>query len=306
LDFSSVLDLFGGSGSVGFKFKINGKKVIFNDALLPCYYTGLAFIENKKEQLTDNQGDDLLDFEIPGKEGFLAAYDGWYFTSGENRWLEVMVARIAEIRNRYHKALAYHALSQSCLAKRPFNLFHRRNLYLRQARVERTFYNAGMWEEPFPSLFRRFSNEACLSVTDNTQTNKAWNLNAFSIQDTDVDLVYLDPPSVDADGESTDYYLYYGFLEWLYRRPSENLVDYVNRKRAQIRWSRSTALPQLVHLFERFRHSKIILSYREPGIPGIDLLRKSLSRYKKVKVFRKEHQYVLSRAVGSEVLLVGA
>ena len=56
--------------------------------------------------------------------------------------------------------LARHALNQACLMKRPFNLFHRKNLYIRTANVERQFGNKTTWETPFPTLFTRLVKEA--------------------------------------------------------------------------------------------------------------------------------------------------
>ena len=49
LDFSSVLDVFGGTGSVSYLFKKMGKEVTYNDILLFNHEIGLALIQNNNE-----------------------------------------------------------------------------------------------------------------------------------------------------------------------------------------------------------------------------------------------------------------
>ena len=52
LNFDSVLDAFGGTGSVGYMFKTKKKKVTYNDMLKFNWYIGLALIENDAVKLT--------------------------------------------------------------------------------------------------------------------------------------------------------------------------------------------------------------------------------------------------------------
>ena len=71
-----------------------------------------------------------------------------YFTDEENKWLDMVITNIRKIKNKYKQALAYYALFQSCIIKRPYNLFHRKNLYIRTAEVERSFGNKKTWDTP--------------------------------------------------------------------------------------------------------------------------------------------------------------
>ncbi len=50
------------------------------------------------------------------------------------------------------KAMFLWALFQSCISKRPYNLFHRKNLYVRTADVKRNFGNKTTWDKPFESI----------------------------------------------------------------------------------------------------------------------------------------------------------
>jgi len=57
LEAESVLDAFSGSGCVGYLFKTMGKQVHTNDMLKSCYITSKATIENKREKLSQQDID---------------------------------------------------------------------------------------------------------------------------------------------------------------------------------------------------------------------------------------------------------
>lgn len=116
-----------------------------------------------------------------------------YFTDDENVWLDHVVFNIDHLlQNRYQQALARFALFQSCIIKRPYNLFHRANLYMRTAQVERSFGNKITWDTPFEIHFRNFVAEANQAVFDNGRDNQAMCLDAFETP-AGADLVYIDP-----------------------------------------------------------------------------------------------------------------
>ncbi|HIH96011.1 MAG TPA: MerR family transcriptional regulator, partial [Thermoplasmata archaeon] len=131
LDFNSVLDAFGGTACVSYLFKTRGKQVFYNDYLKSNYYIGLALIENSGETLTQEDVEEILKRhpEMKYPTFIQETFKGIYFTDEENEWLDVVVTNIDTlITNIYKKAIAYFALFQSCVIKRPYNLFHRKNL----------------------------------------------------------------------------------------------------------------------------------------------------------------------------------
>ena len=65
LPFETVLDGFGGTGSVSYLFKLMNKKVTFNDILPSNRMTGIALIENNSVTLDE----DDLEF-ITHRNGF--------------------------------------------------------------------------------------------------------------------------------------------------------------------------------------------------------------------------------------------
>ena len=103
---------------------------------------------------------------------------------------------------------------QACLIKRPFNLFHRKNLYLRTAEVERSFGNKTSWDKPFEVWFRIFVDELNRATFNNGQKNRALNCDAAQIPGA-YELVYVDTPYINSRGTAVDYYDFYHFLEGL-------------------------------------------------------------------------------------------
>ena len=316
LKYDRVLDAFSGTSTVSFHFKRLGKEVICNDLLRSSYISGRALIENGHKKLDPEKIADLsrkhlsLSYPMFVKKNF----GGVYYKDHENAWLDVVTANIHSLTKGFEGDIAFHSLFQSCLAKRPFNLFHRKNLYIRTARVSRSFSNPRSWETAFPVFFARFVTEANQAVFDNGRDNKATNCDALDIRDTDFDLVYIDPPYVSLRGinKTEGYAAYYHFLD--------GLCDYYNWSRRVDRdsrnlrltglsdsWGRKFPLDQCFdRLFQQFEDSIIVVSYRSPGIPSVNRLRKMLRRYKKnVKAFYKPHQYVLtSDTQNREVLLL--
>jgi len=311
--FDTVLDAFGGTGVVGYWLKQKGKRVTYNDILRFNYLIGVALIENSSAWLSSDEVEALLT-RHPGREydTFVAdTFGGIYYTDEENRWLDVVVQNIASLGDRLKQAMAYYALFQACLVKRPFNLFHRRNLYLRLAEVERSFGNKTTWDTPFDVHFRAFVDEVNGLVVDNGRKNRAMNRDVLEIEG-HYDLVYIDPPYISRGGVGVDYHHFYHFLEGLARYDEwPGLVDYTSKHRRMRRtynpWTDPSAISRMfAHLFERFCDSILVVSYRADGIPSIPDLERLLRRVKRrVDTYTAGHRYVLSTRQTAEVLLIG-
>ena len=167
LRFSTAVDLMSGTGTVAYMLKGMGKRVIANDYLYSNHATLVAFIENPSTLLRDEDIEWLLEThdEVLYSTFIADTYKGFYFTGPENEWLDRVASNIVAFRGagpaetKYKKALAEHALVQACLMKRPFNLFHRKNLNIRRADVDRSFGNKTTWDTPFSLLFKRLALE---------------------------------------------------------------------------------------------------------------------------------------------------
>ena len=315
LEFDSVLDAFGGTGSVSYELKRRGKSVTYNDVLRFNYWIGAALIENGGMHLSPADMDRVVTPERRRAYDDLVerTFHDIYFTDDENRWIDMATQNIESIQNRLRRAMAYYVLFQAALAKRPYNLFHRRNLYMRQADVPRSFGNKVTWDRPFEAHFRRFAAEANRAVFDNGRPCRAMNRDALDIEDA-YDLVYIDTPYVNANGVGVNYRDFYHFLEGLtdYGNWAER-IDRASKHRRLIRtadpWSSPTELPpRLDRLFERFANAILVISYRSDGIPSIEELEGMLRRHKRcVRVVHYHaYQYALSTNKRSrEVLLIG-
>jgi len=313
LEFDSFLDAFGGTGVVGYHAKIHGKQVFYNDILKFNYQIGLAIIENSSVRLSEEDVEFILQrhdgVEYPS---FIQnTFRGLYYTDEENQWLDMVTKNISMIRNKYKRALAFAALAQACLVKRPFNLFHRGNLRMRLRNVHRNFRNHHAWNKSFDQLFRRFVKEYNALVFCNGRANRAYNLDVYEL-DVEADLVYLDPPYTPRWGRAPDYQFYYHFLEGLvnYEQWPE-MIDWESPIRAIRRrpspWlSRCRVREAFRRLFQKFQDAKyLVVSYRAEGVPSPTEIAQLLRECKAhVHVYSTTYKYVLSRRTSRELLFI--
>lgn len=314
LDFDSFLDLFGGTGVVGYVAKVHGKRVIYNDYLKFNHIIGKAIIENNKERLTE---DDLKfifskhDFDYPS---FIQnKFKDIYFTGEENKWLDMVVTNISKLENKNKEELAYYCLFQSCIRKRPYNLFHRKNLYIRFANVKRGFGNKSTWDAEFEDHFKEFANELNNLVLDNKRNNLAFNYNAFDLpEELTADLVYIDTPYFSSHSNiGVDYKDFYHFLEGIcdYKGWNEKIDEkskHLRLKKEKTIWENKNKIYEAFDkLFNKFKNKIIVVSYRSGGIPNEEEMINLLKKYKSnVRVISKEYKYVLSNNDGKEFLFI--
>ncbi len=315
LPFDTVLDLFGGTGVISHLFKTAGKEVTYNDYLAFNWHIGLGLIQNGTITLTSPDIEQILQRQ-PGViyPNFIQnTFRDIYFTDQENYWLDQVVYNIDhQLDDPVKKALAYFGVFQACIIKRPYNLFHRANLYMRNADVERSFGNKTSWDTPFETHFRAFIAEANNAVYSNGRNNRALCMDAL---DTPVgaDLVYLDPPYLNEKGIGVDYRDFYHFLEGLVNYDDwPNRIDYRSRHRRlrlqPSRWNKpGTILEAFEQVIARHQRSIIVISYRDDGIPSKDNLLALLRRYKlQVREAEQSKQYALSQRRSHEILLIGS
>lgn len=313
IPFHSALDAFGGTGSVSFRLKEEGKKVTYNDILPFNHIIGKALIENRKTYLDDFEVDVLLkkDESITYPDFIERTFKDIYFTDEENRWLDIVSTNIRRMDDCYKQSIAYFALFQSCIIKRPYNLFHRKNLYVRLQEVERSFGNKKTWDTPFEVHFRKFVEEANNSIFDNGEICRSINQNVFDVE-TNYDFVYIDTPYLNEKGIGVDYADFYHFLNGLVDYDNwDDRIDYKSKHFRLFRqpnvWNDSETIHQAFEkLFAQFRHSTMAISYRSNGIPTIDELVAILERLgKKVRIHQSNNmKYVLSTKESHEVLIV--
>lgn len=314
LEFDTVLDAFGGSAAVSYMLKSCGKRVTYNDILRGNEQIGWALIKNDTVALSPGQVERILtDRTHDEYPTFIRdTFGGIYFTTTENDWLDRTRARIARMRNPYARAIAWYALIQSAIAKRPFNLFHRRNLYMRTARVRRSFGNKKTWDRPFAEHFRAFAHSANSALIDQFGSCDVTRTDAAAVAG-EFDLVYIDPPYINHRGVGVDYFHFYHFIEGMLDYDNwPNRIDSASRHLRLLGepspWLRPNEVEgELNRLFDRYRRSIIAVSYRGDGIPPIQNITKMLKRIKRrvTEHRRNGYQYALStNRASSEVLII--
>lgn len=314
--FTTILDAFGGTGCVSHLAKRHGKAVTYNDILRANAIMAVGLIENDGEILTDDEAMGLT------RRGRLLEYDsvvadmyrGIYYTDEENVWLDVAAQNIRRVRNRHKRAIAWYALFQACAAKRPYNLFHRKNLSMRLRDVPRSFGNKTTWDTPFETHFLRFVRAANAAVFKGRFRARVRHGDVSRVRGSH-DLVYLDPPYTRRTGASVDYGAFYHFLEGLADYPAWRRGIDRSRKHRPLRtpaseWSDARRVADAFErLLDRTSAGTVAVSYREDGIPSIRALRGMLERrMRRVEEHRYGgYTYALSTNRRSEeVLLVGA
>jgi adenine-specific DNA methylase len=313
LNFESALDLFGGTGSVGFLFKQMGKKVVYNDYLKFNSNIATALIENNHTYLDENDIEFLLKehSNIQYPTFIYNTFKDIYFTDEENLWLDQTITNINLIADKYKQSTAYFALFQACIIKRPYNLFHRKNLYVRLAEVSRTFGNKKTWDTSFETLFVKFIEQANGAIFDNGKNHLVLNQRVEDLTNIKADLVYIDPPYISSKGTGVNYFDFYHFLEGI--SDYENWSGRINYKSKNLKLSSSKSrwvdknliTDSFEKLLNEFQSSILVISYRDDGIPSISKIVEMLEKLnKKVSIHTADYKYVLSNSQSKEVLIV--
>lgn len=315
LNVRTVLDAFGGTGAVAHAFKCAGYAVTYNDVLRFNHQIGTALIENDGTRLGEEDRSALGRARSGVAYGDVVrrCFHGIYFTEEENGWLDVAVGNIRAETHPYRRAMLWFVLFQAAMAKRPYNLFHRCNLYMRQADVPRTFGNKASWDRSFDEHVCAMAEQANAALADSGGKCRATCEDAAGITP-GFDLVYIDPPYVNAAGVGVDYLAFYHFLEGLVTYDRwEAVIDFASRHRrlrpGDCPWSDPRrSLDQFRATFRTHRDSVLLVSYRSDGIPSPQELLAALREVKPGATIVESwnNQYALStRRQTREILLLG-
>lgn len=314
--FKTVLDGFGGTGSVSLLFKTMGKEVTYHDGLLFNSLAAQALLAEDFPFASIDEPHKFID-GIQPTDGFISeTFQGMYYTDAENRWLDGAATAIHQISEPAIRNVYLYGLFQACLKKRPFNLFHRANLNLRlNTGVKRSFGNAVTWETPFPILMK-----ASLSDLIHAAKGALHKVNFLPPGDvtkvnSGYDLVYLDPPYVNGSSSTDDYLRRYHFLEGLSDyggwANSVNLSSHLKElnPRQHIRdWqSKRIFQERLFSLVAKHHQSIVVLSYLSGAYPSEDEITLHFERnFKQVHVLRKDFCHALAKEKRIELLFIGS
>lgn len=317
LRFNTVLDAFGGTGSVSLLFQVMNKHVTYHD--------GFRFNEDvARTVLSSTLALSRCEVEkelaaVEPTEGVIARYfDGIFYKPDENAWLDGFSTMLGERELApQSRSLLLYLIYQACLKKRPFNLFHRANLSLRIAdNVKRSFGNATTWERSFSHHALQAFDE--LAKADIGTRPPAIILPAGDASDikSGYDLVYIDPPYINLEDRYNrdDYWRRYHFLEGLagYENWAASIDPTSDVRLAPpsfwfADWSRKAKFrDRLFDFIDLHRSSIVALSYVSGAIPSeAEILAHFESRFDQVSVHSAAHNHALSKTKKRELLFIG-
>ena len=287
-EFESVIDLFSGSGVVGYLFKSLGKQVISNDYMALSSTYSRAMIENNTVRLSPGRAMELLQPAAAMTNRFVQeTFPGLYFTDEENALIDLLRWNIGQLTNPYEKSIALTALVRACIKKRPRGIFtyvgHR--------------YDDGRKDLKL-SLEEQFINaigEINASIFDNGKTNITRRGDAMTMRE-HADLVYMDPPYFSPLSDN-EYVRRYHFVEGLacdwegvemqWHTKTKKFKSYPTPFSSQ-----KGAKDAFDKLFAKFRNSVLLVSYSSNSLPTLDEMVDLLSKYKsRVEVVKVDYKY---------------
>lgn len=286
--FDTAVDLFAGSGIVGYMFKTQGKSVVSNDYMAFPNVFAKAMLENSTETLSPSEAVELLEPRTK-TDGFVEkTFAGLYFTDEENRLIDILRANIACIQHPHVRAIAMSALIRACFKKRPRGIFtyvgHR--------------YDDGRKDlsMTFRAQFLEAVNAINQSVFDNGRHHRALHGDAMSADVGDAGLVYIDPPYYSPLSDN-EYVRRYHFVEGLARdwRGVEIQQHTLTKKFKSYPTpfsSRQGAADAFDVLFRRYKGSVLLVSYSSNSQPTLDEMVSLLSKHKShVEVLPVDYKY---------------
>lgn len=286
--FDTAVDLFAGSGVVGYMFKSQGKSVISNDYLAMSNVFAKAMIENGTTTLDSVEALKLLD-ECEPSDGFVEkTFAGLYFTDDENRLIDVLRTNIARMKNPYKRAIAMSALIRTCFKKRPRGIFtyvgHRYDDGRKDLRTS------------FAQQFIDAVGAVNGAVFDNGMSNKSRLGDAMELEAPEPGLIYIDPPYYSPLSDN-EYVRRYHFVEGLARdwqgvEIQEHTLTKKFKSYPTPFSSRKGAAAAFDTLFKRHRQSVLLVSYSSNSLPTLDEMVELLSKHKpRVEVVPVDYKY---------------
>ena len=285
---NTVVDLFSGSGIVGYMFKAQGKTVVSNDYMAMSATFTKAMVENNSVILPLEEAKELLVTHKESDHFVASTFKDLYYTNEENDLIDTLRTNIAAIKDQYKHAIAMTALIRACTKKRPRGIF----TYTGQR------YNDGR-KDLQKTLMQQFLeaveavNEA---VFDNGQINRSRQGDAMGLRLEQADLVYIDPPYYSPLSDN-EYVRRYHFVEGLARDwKGVEIQQHTQTKKFKSYptpfATRKGASDAFDHLFKKFADSILIVSYSSNSLPTQDEMVAIMAKHKQhVEVIPVDYKY---------------
>lgn len=286
----SFLDAFSGSGFVGYLAKAMGYQVTANDYMNYGRVIASASICLPKPVLSPSVIDQVLSPAHDDRDFIQRTFDGVFFTSEDRAFLDSAWSNIALLPNDLKDATLA-ALILSAARKQPRGVFTISGDLARYDDGRRDLHM------PLRDHFILHAERYNEIAFDNGFEHRALQGDALSLEETEYDVVYLDPPYA-PPSDDADYTKRYHFLEGLsdYWAAGE-IMKHTKTKKIPKRHSlfanRRTAANALTATFEKFANSRaLVVSYSSNSVPGMEWLTATLGSVKNhVEVREVPHTY---------------
>lgn len=286
--FDSAVDLFAGSGVVGYMFKAQGKSVISNDYMAMSATFAKAMIENNAVVLSMEEAKALLIDQKVSDHFVAETFQGLYFKDDENDLIDVLRTNIASIREPYKRAIAMTALIRACTKKRPRGIFTYTGDRYNDGRKDLQKSLAQQFLEAVEAVNR--------AVFDNGKQNRARHGDAMELRVDLPELIYIDPPYYSPLSDN-EYVRRYHFVEGLARDwQGVEIQQHTLTKKFKSYptpfSTRTGAADAFDRLFKKFSGSILIVSYSSNSLPTQNEMVAIMSKYKKhVEVIPVDYKY---------------
>ena len=285
---NTVIDLFSGSGIVGYMFKAQGKSVISNDYMVMSATFTKAMVENNTVTLPLEEAEQLLVTHKESDHFVSTTFQGLYYTDEENDLIDTLRTNIATIRDPYKHAIAMSALIRACTKKRPRGIFT---------------YTGHRYDDGRKDLQKSLSQQFLEAVQainnavfDNGKANRSKHGDAMDLRVDQADLVYIDPPYYSPHSDN-EYVRRYHFVEGLARDwKGVEIQEHTQTKKFKSYptpfSTRKGAADAFDKLFKKFANSILIVSYSSNSLPTQDEMVAIMAKYKKhVEVIPIDYKY---------------
>ena len=285
---NTVVDLFSGSGVVGYMLKAQGKAVVSNDYMAMSATFTKAMIENNSVTLPLEEAKELLVAHKESDHFVATTFKGLYYSDEENDLIDTLRTNIAAMRDQYKQAIAMTSLIRACLKKRPRGIFtytgHR--------------YDDGR-QDLKKSLAQQFLESVDAvnkSIFDNGKSNFSKHGDAMDLKIENVDLVYIDPPYYSPLSDN-EYVRRYHFVEGLARDwKGVEIQEHTQTKKFKSYptpfSTRKGAADAFDKLFKKFANSILVVSYSSNSQPTQDEMVAIMAKYKEhVEVIPVDYKY---------------
>ena len=287
-EFDSVVDLFSGSGIVGYMFKSHGKTVISNDYMAMSATFTKAMVENNTVTLPIAEAEKLLIKQGEVNHFVSDTFKDLYYTDEENELIDILRANISAMDDQYKKAIAMTALIRACTKKRPRGIFT---------------YTGHRYDDGRKDLQKTLSQQFLEAVEavnnavfDNHKANKSVNGDAMALEVEKPDLVYIDPPYYSPLSDN-EYVRRYHFIEGLARDwKGVEIQEHTKTKKFKSYptpfSTKNGAYEAFDKLFSKFSDSILIVSYSSNSLPTQEDMVALMKKYKEhVEMVPVDYKY---------------